>query len=99
MARYRLKLNRLAVPDEGWGGRLSLLTDRPERPVAATLSLAVRNAGGAAAARPTNGHAEPMPGDDHDNFRYRVPRDLALSATPLRRVLIVGSCLAPDFPT
>jgi FkbH-like protein len=39
-----------------------------------------------------------MLGDDHDNYRYRVPRDLALSPTSLRRVLVVGSCLVGGFP-
>ncbi len=104
MLGFRLKLNRLTVPDEGWGGRLSLLTDR-ERRIAATLSLAVRTPGGRPPPRPArppgaaaNGHDAPEPGDDHDNFRYRVPRDLALSPTPLRRVLVVGSCMVSGFP-
>jgi FkbH-like protein len=73
--------------------------------VAATLSLAVRRPGGRApgrtarpAALPAANFVEPMLGDDHDNFRYRVPRDLALSATPLRRVLVVGSCMVAGFP-
>jgi FkbH-like protein len=95
MLRFRLKLNRLTVPDEGWGGRLSLSKDRQ---VAATLSLAVRNRREAASAPPASARAAAMLGDDHDNFRYRVPRDLAVSATPLRRVLVVGSCMAAIFP-
>jgi FkbH-like protein len=94
MVPFRLRLNRLTVPDEGWGGRLSLLTSQDRR-VAATLSLAVRNRAPPPAA--AHGDAGPMLGDDHDNFRYRVPRDLAVSPTPLRRVLIVGSCMAAPF--
>jgi hypothetical protein len=94
MVPFRLRLNRLTVPDEGWGGRLSLLTSQDRR-VAATLSLAVRNR--APPPPRAHGDAGPMLGDDHDNFRYRVPRDLAISPTPLRRVLIVGSCMAAPF--
>jgi FkbH-like protein len=86
MLGFRLKLNRHAVPDEGWGGRLSLLTGKR---VAASVSIAVCHA---------NGQAGPAPAEDHDNYRYRVPRDLAASPTALRRVLIVGSCFAAPFP-
>jgi FkbH-like protein len=109
MLRIRLKLNRLTVPDDGWGGGLCLSATRPENPdrrVTATLSLALRHPNGRHPfresrlykARIANGHGEPMPGDDHDNFRFRVPRDLAVSPTPLRRVLVVGSCMVSGFP-
>jgi FkbH-like protein len=115
--RFRLKLNRLTSPDDGWGGRLHLVADRPENREhrLATLSLAVQPPGkrrgdappgeppppahvDAPRPRPTNGPVEPMLGDDHDNFRYRAPRDLAMSPTPLRRILVIGSCLAGGLP-
>jgi FkbH-like protein len=92
MFGFRFRLNRLTVPDDGWGGRLSLLTkgrDGEEGPVAASVSMAVRTSSKPAA---------PVSGEEHDGFRYRVPRDLAASPTQLRRILIVGSCMAANFP-
>jgi FkbH-like protein len=134
MLRFRLMLNRLTDPDDGWGGRLHLVVERPEtqaRRVVASMGVALRPPGRWRAARlaraaagnaapgnaaPGNavpgktapgkhgagkhgaGHSGPLPGDDHDNFRYRVPRDLAVTPTPLRRILIVGSCAVVGLP-
>ena len=36
--------------------------------------------------------------DEHDNYRYRAPRDLEVSPTRLRRILVIGSCLAAGLP-
>jgi FkbH-like protein len=103
MLPFRLKLNRLTVPDDGWGGRLFLLANRREtggQRVAATLSLAFPPRKPDAAEPPRQPAADPTTGllQDHDNFRYRVPRDLALSPTPLRRIIVVGSCMVAGLP-
>jgi FkbH-like protein len=34
----------------------------------------------------------------HDDYHYRVPHDLSLSATKLQRVLVIGSCLVGGVP-
>src|SRR5438045_2300338 len=31
-------------------------------------------------------------------FVYRCPQDLAVTPTPLRRVMVIGSCLIQSFP-
>jgi FkbH-like protein len=103
MFRIRVKLSRLTSPDEGWGGRLHVLAERPSAPESrytATLGLAVRRPDAAPArTRPADENTPgPQLGDDHDNYRFRTPRDLARTPTPLRRVLVIGSCLTKPLP-
>jgi FkbH-like protein len=36
---------------------------------------------------------------EHNGPRFRVPRELQVTPTPLKRVLLVGHCLLADWPT